>query len=178
MPPVSLFDSLVSTCAQHLRDAPAGMHLGVHVLRSIILLQHRCRGKPIGASSYNTLIEIGLLGPSAKASTPLSGSILSPLSEWLGDKRVREQALPFIDIVLNLLHVMAPEVGARLRSTSVVLVAQYVYVTCRWRTRCWPTSYFCLAVRMTRLRQMQICCSSIYRIRGREGQASFFFCCC
>ena len=87
------------------------MNRGIHALRSLVLLQHRCRAEPIGAAFYNTMIGIGLLGPSATISTSLSGSFLSPLPEWLSDKRLRVQALPFIDIVLNLLHVTAREVG-------------------------------------------------------------------
>ena len=105
-------------CDQHLRDAAEGMHPGVHFLRSVMMLQHRCRGTPIGASSYNSLIALGLFGPSETTSSPLSGSILSPLSEWLGDKRLTAQALPLIDIVLNLLHMMAPEVRGWLISPA------------------------------------------------------------
>ena len=89
----------------------------------------------MSAVFYNTMIEIGLLGPAVAASTSLGGSGLSPLSERLSDKRLRVQALPFIDIVLNLLHVMSREVGALLCCLPRAVGKYSTLVAFRWRIR-------------------------------------------
>ena len=113
------------------------MNRGVHALRSLLLLQQRCRAEPMGAVFYNAMVEIGLLGPSVAASTSLGGSGLRPLSERLSDKRLRVQALPFIDIVLNLLHVMSREVGVLVVWCCLSLVCDKysALVAFRWPIR-------------------------------------------